>query len=133
MARGRITQDSGFSLVEVMVVVVIIAILASISIPIYFNQREKAWQASSESALRNTATALNSAATSQNGSYVGITIPQLVANEGLKYDVSSIDLVVESASVTNYCLSAYHESWQQTLYWDSAESKPDFVDCRGRY
>lgn len=132
MEWGR-EGEPGFSLVEVLVVVTIIAILASISIPIFFNQREKAWQAASEAALKNTATALNSAAISRNGSYQDITVPQLVANEGLKYDVSAIDLLIEGADASNYCLSAFHESWQQTMYWDSAESRPGFADCRGKY
>lgn len=126
-------RDGGFSLVEVLVVVVVISLLASISIPVFFNQREKAWRAATESALKNASTALNSAAIAQNGAYNGITIPQLVANEGLKYDEASIDLSVTSASETGYCLEAFHKSWQQTMYWDSAESRPDFRDCAANY
>lgn len=137
---GRITgdelrekQDAGFSIVEVLVVVVIISLLASISIPIFFNQREKAWQASTEAALKNTSTAMTSASIAQGGSYVGLTIPQLVANEGLKYNAADITLVVASSNQGNFCLSATHRSWNQTMFWDSAEARPNFTDCTAKY
>ncbi len=126
-------DERGFSIVEILVVVVIISLLASISIPIFFHQREKAWQASSESALKNAATALTSAAITRGGSYAGITIPLLVAEEGLKYNAVDIDMVIESANNANYCISAEHRSWGRTMFWDSAESRPDFANCTGKY
>ena len=129
---GRRDAD-GFSIVEVLVVVVIVSILASISIPIFFNQREKAWQASTEAALKNASTALTSAAIEQGGSYDDITIAQLVANEGLKYDELNIELVLESGNPSNFCLSATHRSWVRTMFFDSAESRPSFTDCAGKY
>lgn len=131
--RSRRANDDGFSLVELLVVVTIISLLASIMVPVFFNQREKAWQATTESALKNAATALNSAAISRGGSYREISVPELVANEGLKYDERSLDLVVASANASNYCLEAYHETWAQEMYYDSAEAQPSFTDCRGRY
>ena len=131
--RSRRANEDGFNLVELLVVVTIISLLASIMVPVFFNQREKAWQATTESALKNAATALNSAAISRGGSYRDISIPELVANEGLKYDERAIDLVVASANASNYCLEAFHESWNQTLYYDSASARPDFTDCSGNY
>ena len=48
-------KESGFTLVEILVVIVIIGLLAAIAIPIFMNQRQKANEASLVSDLRNAA------------------------------------------------------------------------------
>ena len=51
--EGR--RDAGFTLVELLTVVLIIAILAAIAIPVFVNQRKKAMESSMKSDLRNAA------------------------------------------------------------------------------
>jgi prepilin-type N-terminal cleavage/methylation domain-containing protein len=52
-----VKSSNGFTLVELLIVVVIIGILASIAIPKFANTREKAFLAAMKSDLRNLATA----------------------------------------------------------------------------
>ena len=69
-------NDAGFSLVEILVVVVIIAILAAIAVPVFLNQRKKAWAAQAESAVKNAATAEEAFASANEGAYTS-SLPTL--------------------------------------------------------
>ena len=59
----------GFTLIELMIVIAIIAILAAILIPNFIRAREEAQYSACESNEKNIATALNMYSTDWNGSY----------------------------------------------------------------
>ena len=126
-------DQRGFSLIELLVVIVIISLLAAIAIPLFFAQRERAWTAQTVTALRNAATAMDAAAVSSGGSYEEITIPQLSASEGLKYSEEVVDMTVESANEQGFCLSAQHTISRETIYWDSDAGRTSPTNCSGNY
>jgi type IV pilus assembly protein PilA len=66
-------NDKGFTLIELMVVIIIIGILAAIAIPVFLNQRNSAWEGQVKSDLANAALAAESYAASNGGSYDGLS------------------------------------------------------------
>ena len=65
--RTRTSSESGFTLVELLVVMLILGLLASIAIPAFFNQRVKAQDAEAKSTLKTAQTALETYATDHGG------------------------------------------------------------------
>lgn len=79
--RQRTSSEEGFTLVELLVVMLIIGLLAAIAIPSFFNQRDKAKDSDAKTTARTAQTALETYATDNDGSYAGATVALLVAIE----------------------------------------------------
>ncbi|HZJ08591.1 MAG TPA: prepilin-type N-terminal cleavage/methylation domain-containing protein [Trueperaceae bacterium] len=127
MNRARNEREQGFTFVELMVVLLIIAILAAIAIPVFLQQREKAWAAQVHSALKNVNFAIEAHGTDQGGDYSALdggdstssNAPfQLVEDQGYRSD-PTVDLMV-SADQNTYCVTAEHSLLPVTHEWQTA-------------
>ena len=66
-ARLSGEREAGFTLVELLVVMLILGLLAAIAIPSFFNQRDKAKDADAKAGVRTAQTAMETYATDNGG------------------------------------------------------------------
>jgi type IV pilus assembly protein PilA len=125
--------DEGFTLIELLVVIIIIGILAAIAIPVFLNQRQKAYDSAVKSDLRNAATAEETYLT-DNGFYT--TSQAALVTEGFKpsgggnyssgtatlttvYETTA-DVRTTTVNTQGYCISATAASGNVWSYDSSA-------------
>ena len=75
------SEESGFTLVELLVVMLILGLLAAIAIPSFFNQRDKAKDADAKQLVRTAETAMETFATDHGGKYTGADPAALISIE----------------------------------------------------
>lgn len=77
MDWARLKTQSGMTLIEILVVILIIGVLTSIAVPSFLGQQTKGQDACSKSMAKQMHTAAETYFQDHNNSYVGMTIPDL--------------------------------------------------------
>lgn len=98
-ARLSGNSESGFTLVELLVVMLILGILAAIAIPAFFNQKEKANDAQGKAYAHSAQVAMETYATDNNGAYTGATVGALTTIEPT---LGGAALTIPAVGAANY-------------------------------
>ena len=105
--RERSSDQQGFTMIELLVVILIIGILAAIAIPAFLNQKSKAQDAGAKVQARTAETAAETYSTDHNGEYTGISIAELQALESTLNEEKPAKLVkVESTAANQYLVES---------------------------
>jgi prepilin-type N-terminal cleavage/methylation domain-containing protein len=77
MPRSRLRADDGFTLVELVVVVLIVGVLAAVGLATLLNQRGKAQDAEAKTTVVTGAKAVEAYSTEHGGGYADVTLADL--------------------------------------------------------
>ncbi len=146
-------SDEGFTLVELLVVIIIIGILAAIAIPVFLNQRKKGYQASMKSDLRTVANemetyftdtqtylgAYNSTGTISGSASTGTLVQgsaNYIGTSSINLSAGNTVSIVASGSI-GFCLKAASvRSASVFFYYDSTKGglqPATATGCSGTY
>lgn len=107
--RPATARDDGFTLLELLVVVMILGVLAAISIPALTDMRERAWRAELISDVRHVALDIESVATI-GGSYPLDWSTVMAAGSGVDVSAAAATSWTYADNGSSFCLAAVHPS-----------------------
>jgi type IV pilus assembly protein PilA len=131
--KNRRDGEEGFTLIELMVVVLIIAILIAIAIPTFLGARQRAQDSAAKSDLRNALAAVKTFYTDTE-SY-DVTAADLDDIEpSLTYDGTAGNIDIVSASDTEVCLARESKSGHEFSILETVDDGTSFyknLTCSG--
>ena len=104
--RHRLTTENGFSLIELLVVMLVIGVLAAIALPAFLNQEHKGHDADAKANARNLVSLVDACYTGKNDYSQCADVPGLGGNLGIPYGSNPGEASVTDSAVDHYTVTA---------------------------
>jgi type IV pilus assembly protein PilA len=111
-----VSGEGGFSLIELLVVILIIGILAAIAIPSFLSQKSKATDSSAKELARTAETTAETYASDHGGNYHGMTVGELQTDE---------QAIIGCPSSSNACLKEVTVEGARSEGYTATAEAPD--------
>lgn len=128
--RKRLHDDPGFTLVELLVVLVIIGVLVGITVPVYLGFGGKAADRSAQADIR-AAVPSAEAFYETNGTYSGMTVADLRSYDSGLSTTVGVAGGVNAPTKTSYCLTAAVDGKTWSLAGPGSKAWYETADCTG--
>lgn len=123
------SDERGFSLIELLVVILIIGVLAAIAIPAFLNQRGKGDDAEAKSTVVTAARAMETCATEHNSSYASCSETTLQGIEPTLNDAASRLDVTSTAKTYAITVTSKRDSNAATFTLSKASNSTTDRSC----
>ena len=99
--KKRMSDEKGFTLIEMLIVIIILGILLAIAVPAYLKFKDRANNSAAQANIRAAVPAIEAYNADNNG-YASMTLPLLQAN----YDSAIKGITFGTITNTSYCVQS---------------------------
>lgn len=110
----RLTRDEGFSLIELLVVILIIGILAAIALPNFMSNRDRSYDTVAKTAARNAVSQVEACFVNREDYRDCTDAAGIGASSGLSFGTGPGQVVITASSKDTFAVTA-HSQTQSTF------------------